>query len=128
MLSQIERFENLGDNCEFAFFLRSSGVEEGSLFRWTLVKNYWSLLNLLQSDFQGLFDFDNLKLSWQDMVLDTKYDLCFHTKMYSENVDGEWIWKQNKEELHEIYLEEMNKIKYLVSKFKSSLKNKDRIF
>lgn len=128
MISHIDRFENLGDNCEFAFYLRSSGVDEGSLFRWTLVKNYWSLLNLLQSDFQGLFELENLKPSWHDMVLDTKYDMCFHTKMYSENQDGKWSWNQDAKSLKDIYLKEKNKISYLVSKFKTSLANKDRIF
>ncbi len=128
MLNHIERFENLGDNCEFAFYLRSSGVDEGSLFRWTLVKNHWSLLKLIQSDFKGLFELENLQPSWHDMVLDTKYDLCFHTKMYSENQNGKWSWNQNKKELNDIFIEEKNKISYLVSKFKSSLSNKDKIF
>ncbi|MDU7837699.1 MAG: hypothetical protein E7J63_05190 [Pantoea sp.] len=128
MFNHIDRFENLGDNCEFAFYLRFSGVDEGSLFRWTLVKNYWSLLNLIQSDFQGLFELENLRPSWHDMVLDTKYDMCFHTKMYSENKNGKWLWNQDNEELNDIFLEEKNKISYLVSKFKSSLNNKNRIF
>lgn len=128
MFNHIDRFENLGDNCEFAFYLRFSGVDEGSLFRWTLVKNYWSLLNLIQSDFQGLFELGNLRPSWHDMVLDTKYDMCFHTKMYSENKNGKWLWNQDNEELNDIFLEEKNKISYLVSKFKSSLNNKNRIF
>lgn len=128
MVSNIDRFENLGDNCEFAFYLRSSGVDEGSLFRWTLVKNYWSLLNLIQSDFQDLFEFKNLQPSWHDMVLDTKYDMCFHTKMYSENQNGKWLWNQEEKKLHDLFLEEKNKISYLVSKFKSSLASKDKIF
>ncbi|WP_313382909.1 hypothetical protein [Pantoea sp.] len=128
MSNHIDRFENLGDNCEFAFYLRFSGVDEASLFRWTLVKNYWSLLNLIQSDFQGLFELENLRPSWHDMVLDTKYDMCFHTKMYSENINGKWLWNQDNEELNDIFLEEKNKISYLVSKFKSSLTNKNRIF
>ncbi|POW55944.1 hypothetical protein C3408_16725 [Candidatus Pantoea alvi] len=62
------------------------------------------------------------------MVLDTKYDMCFHTKMYSENINGKWLWNQDNEELNDIFLEEKNKISYLVSKFKSSLTNKNRIF
>jgi len=110
MLNHIDRFENLGDNCEFAFYLRSSGVDEGSLFRWTLVKNYWSLLNLIQADFQDLFEFENLRPSWQDMVLDSKYDMCFHTKMYSENINGKWSWNQGEEELNNIFLEEKTKL------------------
>lgn len=128
MLNHIDRFENLGDNCEFAFYLRSSGVDEGSLFRWTLVKNYWSLLNLIQSDFEGLFELKNLQPSWRDMVLDTKYDMCFHTKMYSENHDGKWLWNQDTKELNDIFIEEKNKITYLVSKFKASLANENIIF
>jgi len=128
MLNHIDRFENLGDNCEFAFYLRSSGVDEGSLFRWTLVKNYWSLLNLIQSDFEGLFELKNLQPSWRDMVLDTKYDMCFHTKMYSENHDGKWLWNQDTKELNDIFIEEKNKITYLVSKFKASLANENKIF
>ena len=38
MMNNLQRFESLGDNCEFAFFLRESGYDEGSLFRWTLIK------------------------------------------------------------------------------------------
>lgn len=38
-MNKLQRFESLGDNCEFAFFLRESGYDEGSLFRWTLIKN-----------------------------------------------------------------------------------------
>lgn len=38
MINNLQRFESLGDNCEFAFFLRESGYDEGSLFRWTLIK------------------------------------------------------------------------------------------
>lgn len=26
-------FESMGDNCEFGFYLRSKGIESGSLFR-----------------------------------------------------------------------------------------------
>lgn len=46
MMNKLQRFESLGDNCEFAFFLRESGYDEGSLFRWTLIKNYHALLKL----------------------------------------------------------------------------------
>lgn len=29
MMNKLQRFESLGDNCEFAFFLRESGYDEG---------------------------------------------------------------------------------------------------
>lgn len=128
MTHDLDRFENLRDNCEFAFYLRDAGLDEGSLFRWTLVRNYWSLLRLLQSDFKDLFIFDNLQPSWQDMVLDKNYDFCFHTKMFSENHDGKWLWQQDTQELHNIYQHEREKVSYLVSKLKKSLENEKRIF
>lgn len=55
MINNLQRFESLGDNCEFAFFLRESGYDEGSLFRWTLIKNYHALLKLIESDFADLY-------------------------------------------------------------------------
>ncbi|SEQ10458.1 hypothetical protein SAMN05216522_101208 [Rosenbergiella nectarea] len=128
MNDEIGRFESLGDNCEFAFYLRSSGMDVGSLFRWTLIKNYWSLLKLLETDFQCLYEFENLQPSWQDMVIDTKFDLGFHTKMYSELIDEKWVWTKTQSELSEIYAEEKGKINYLIKKFKLSLANKDKIF
>ena len=53
-------FESLGDNCEFAFYLRDQGVDNGSLFRWALIKDYSSLLALLKSNLNGIYEHDNL--------------------------------------------------------------------
>lgn len=128
MLNKMNRFESIGDNCEFAFYLRSLGVDDGSLFRWTLIQNYQSLLTLLESGFEDLFSFENLKPSWQDMVVDSKYNICFHTKMYSDNLDGKWIWSKQEKERRDIYLIEKNKINYLIEKFKKSLSNQEKIF
>uniref|UniRef100_UPI001F4E9A44 hypothetical protein n=1 Tax=Rosenbergiella epipactidis TaxID=1544694 RepID=UPI001F4E9A44 len=76
MFDKINRFESIGDNCEFAFYLRSSGVDVGSLFRWTLIKNYQSLLTLFEMDFHNLYKFENLEPSWKDMVIDNKFNIC----------------------------------------------------
>ena len=57
---KLQRFESLGDNCELLSFLRESGYDEGSLFRWTLIKNYHALLKLIESDFAGLYVYENL--------------------------------------------------------------------
>ena len=51
-MNKLQRFESLGDNCEFAFFLRASGYDEGSLFRWTLIKNYHALLGKVRISHQ----------------------------------------------------------------------------
>ena len=109
MMNKLQRFESLGDNCEFAFFLRESGYDEGSLFRWTLIKNYHALLKLIESDFADFYIYENLTPSWQDMVLDQKHDLCFHTEMYSDNINDCWSWRYSEQENNLIYKKEMDK-------------------
>ncbi|CAM6454509.1 hypothetical protein PJU52_002049 [Klebsiella michiganensis] len=128
MMNKLQRFESLGDNCEFAFFLRESGYDEGSLFRWTLIKNYHALLKLIESDFAGLYVYENLTPSWQDMVLDQQYDICFHTEMYSDNKNDSWVWRYSEQENDLIYKKEVEKINYLISKFKKSLVDGNKIF
>ena len=128
MMNKLQRFESLGDNCEFAFFLRESGYDEGSLFRWTLIKNYHALLKLIESDFAGLYVYENLTPSWQDMVLDQQYDICFHTEMYSDNKNDSWVWRYSAQENDLIYKKEVEKINYLISKFKKSLVDDNKIF
>lgn len=128
MMNKLQRFESLGDNCEFAFFLRESGYDEGSLFRWTLIKNYHALLKLIESDFAGLYVYENLTPSWQDMVLDQQYDICFHTEMYSDNKNDSWVWRYSAQENDLIYKKEVKKINYLISKFKKSLVDDNKIF
>ncbi|WP_404680762.1 hypothetical protein [Raoultella terrigena] len=127
-MNKLQRFESLGDNCEFAFFLRESGYDEGSLFRWTLIKNYHALLALIESDFSDFYIYENLIPSWQDMVLDQKHDLCFHTEMYSDNISNCWSWRYSEQENNLIYKKEMDKIKYLVDKFRKSLADENKIF
>ncbi|WP_434648733.1 hypothetical protein ACMYSM_22625 [Raoultella planticola] len=128
MMNNLQRFESLGDNCEFAFFLRESGYDEGSLFRWTLIKNYHSLLKLIESDFADFYIYENLTPSWQDMVLDQKHDICFHTEMYSDNKDECWSWRYSEQENNLIYKKEVDKINYLIDKFKRSLADENKIF
>ena len=128
MMNKLQRFESLGDNCEFAFFLRESGYDEGSLFRWTLIKNYHALLKLIESDFADFYIYENLTPSWQDMVLDQKHDLCFHTEMYSDNINDCWSWRYSEQENNIIYKKEMDKIKYLVDKFRKGLADENKIF
>ncbi|HGY5196918.1 TPA: hypothetical protein ACNV6G_001776 [Raoultella ornithinolytica] len=128
MMNNLQRFESLGDNCEFAFFLRESGYDEGSLFRWALIKNYHSLLRLIKSDFADFYIYENLTPSWQDMVLDQKHDICFHTEMYSDNKDERWSWRYSEQENNLIYKKEMDKINYLIDKFKKSLADENKIF
>ncbi|CCG87464.1 DUF1796 family putative cysteine peptidase [Erwinia piriflorinigrans] len=128
MNSSYERFESLGDNCEFSFFLRDQGIDNGSLFKWTLIKNYNSLLNLVKNDFKNLYQLENLEPSWSDMVLDKENDICFHTEMFSDQVNGEWTWRYSSDKNKEIHNNETQKINYLIEKIRKSIVNEEKIF
>ncbi|WP_261797592.1 hypothetical protein, partial [Klebsiella pneumoniae] len=61
-------------------------------------------------------------------VLDQRHDICFHTEMYSDNKDDGWVWRYSEEENDLIYTREMDKINYLINKFKNSLADENKIF
>lgn len=130
MMNKLESivFESLGDNCEFAFYLRDQGVDNGSLFRWALIKDYSSLLALLKSNFNGIYEHDNLEPSWRDMVRDKSCDICFHTELYSHQEDGVWVFNESKTVREDTYKKEKQKIDYLVDKFRSSMHSPNTIF
>lgn len=61
-------------------------------------------------------------------MLDQKHDLCFHTGMYSDNINDCWSWRYSEQENNLIYKKEMDKIKYLTDKFRKSLADENKIF
>lgn len=128
MNNKYDEFESIGDNCEFAFFLRESGCDDGSMFRWTLIKNYESFLNLLNNDFKNIYKYENLVPSWQDMVLDKSCNICFHTTMYSDNISDRWQWRFSEEKNREIHGNELEKIEYLIDKFKKGVSSGNKTY
>ncbi|WP_241569917.1 hypothetical protein [Rosenbergiella collisarenosi] len=128
MITDIERFESLGDNCEFGFFLRDKGIEKSSLFRWTLTHDINNLEYIFSKNFEDLYLFENLEPAWQNMVLDKKYGLSFHTEMYSVNNEGIWEWKFDAEENLKIYSKEKEKIKYFLEELRRSIMDDKKIF
>ncbi|CAI0842273.1 MULTISPECIES: hypothetical protein [Serratia] len=121
-------FENMGDNCEFGFYLRSKGIENGSLFRWSLIKDHQDVLKLLSTDFDGFYQLHNLQPTWSNMLVDNANGVIFHTELYSQQIDGKWFFEDNDEKIKEKYLIEKEKIDYLVRKFKASLKEGNKVF
>ncbi|WP_454877810.1 hypothetical protein [Serratia inhibens] len=124
----LERFESMGDNCEFGFYLRSKGLENGSLFRWSLIKDHQDLLNLVTGDFVNFYQFDNLQPTWSNMLVDKDNGIIFHTDLYSSQIDNNWVFDDAENERKEKYLIEKNKIDYLVKKFLGGLQNNKKIF
>jgi len=49
----LQRFESLGENCEFGFLLRHHQVASGGFFRWAFTPLH-SLIRILAADFEGV--------------------------------------------------------------------------
>ena len=126
----IDHFESLGDNCEFGFLQRALGSEEGSLFRWAFVTDFSDLINLINNDFVDFYQFENLVATSESMVLDRGTGLHFHTEMYSSRDPASGLWEFNDSlaDRRKIYDSEISKVRYLVEKFRRSMKTEDRIF
>ncbi|MFT8516306.1 MAG: hypothetical protein ABF533_10685 [Acetobacter persici] len=118
-----ERFENIGDNCEFGFVKRALGDENGGLLRWAR-SSPQALIKGLNQRFEGLYAFENLSPFWDNVTQDTLYGFCFHTHMLSKN--GQWC--ESEERRRELYRPEKEKIDYLVEKFMQRLADPSVIF
>lgn len=119
---QLERFESLGDNCEFGFFERFHGREVGSLLRWAVTPPE-SLAKAIRSGFSGIYDFEYLMPNTDGMVRDTRSGIAFHSRMASKDN----VFLANDQDRYEIFKGEQEKINYLTAKILDSL-SKDKIF
>ncbi|WP_440659149.1 class I SAM-dependent methyltransferase [Ensifer adhaerens] len=79
----VQRFESLGDNCELGMVKRKAGDEESGLLRWAFTPRFPLLLRAFESKFADVFNFENLRPWTDDMVMDRKYDIAFHSNMKS---------------------------------------------
>jgi hypothetical protein len=113
----LERFESIGDNCEFGFVQRANGYEDGGLLRWA-ISPLDKLIFCLDTGFDNFYLFENLEPSAPDMVRDSGTGLIFHTKMRS--VEGEFVLSVGRR--REIYTEERKKMYYLLDKFRQKLR------
>jgi len=121
-IAAVERFENVGINCEFGFVQRALGCEAGGLLRWAFCPPA-SLLKLFERDFAGLFLFENLMPDF-DMVRDAAYDIAFHTRMKSDSVG----WLHDEDTRRAIHAEEVAKVAHLLEKFRGRLQDPDVVF
>ncbi|GLQ36696.1 hypothetical protein GCM10007908_03160 [Rhizobium albus] len=121
-IAEIERFENVGINCEFGFVQRALGCEAGGLLRWAFCPPA-SLLKLFEQDFADLFLFENLMPDF-DMVRDAAYDIAFHTRMKSDS--GGWL--HDEDTRRAIHAEEAAKVAHLLDKFRERLQDPAAVF
>jgi hypothetical protein len=109
----LQRFESLGDNCEFGFVQRANGYEDGALLRWS-ISPLDKLILCLDNNFKDFYVFDNLEPSAPDMVRDTGTGLMFHTQMHS--IDGRFVLGDAVRQ--DIYAKEKSKMDHLLDKFR----------
>jgi hypothetical protein len=109
----LQRFESLGDNCEFGFVQRANGYEDGGLFRWS-ISPLEKLILCLDANFKDFYLFDNLQPSAPDMVCDSATGLMFHTQMHS--IDGQFVLDHGAR--REIFAREKSKMDHLLYKFR----------
>jgi hypothetical protein len=113
----LQRFESLGDNCEFGFVQRANGYEDGGLLRWT-ISPLDKLILCLDTNFKDFYLFENLEPSAPDMVRDTGTGLMFHTQMHS--IDGRFVLGEDAR--REIYTKEKSKMDHLLDKFQRRIR------
>lgn len=119
----LSRVVSLGDNCEFAFLQQAYGKDnESSLLRWSYLKPDM-LINALESNFEGIFEFENLTPYASTMVKDSRYGIAFHTKMKS--LKGEFI--DSEDDRRAIHAHEFEKHKVLRARLLKLL-TEDRLF
>jgi hypothetical protein len=122
-IAVLQRFESLGDNCEFGFVQRANGYEAGGLLRWS-ISPLDKLTLCLDTNFQDFYSFENLEPSAPDMVRDIATGLMFHTAMRS--VEGRFLLGE--ERRREIYTEERKKMYYMLDKLIHRLHQSGTIF
>jgi hypothetical protein len=116
----LDLVESIGNNCELGFVLRKNKHEGGSVFRWVAVDPERAI-QLIQDDFAGMFLFENLVPNPGGMVLDTRSNAAFHSKMKSISIGGKLEFIANEEERRNLYEVERQKFEYLVKKFHDRL-------
>lgn len=124
----LSRFESLGDNCEFGFFLRQAGDERSSFFRWVSVQDYSKVVLFLRNGLSTPFNLYHL-LPLQDyMVQTSKYKFGYHSEMQSDFVDGKREFCVTNARKKAVYLHEINKINHLRAKLLKTLQEEEKIF
>ncbi|NRP21078.1 hypothetical protein LPJGGPFB_04337 [Ensifer adhaerens] len=127
-IALLQRFESLGDNCELGMVKRKAGNEESGLLRWAFTPRFPLLLRAFESKFANIFDFENLKPWTDDMVIDRRYDIAFHSNMKSVALEGTRQFTLSGAPLRECYEQDRLAILKLRDRLLAALEAGDRTF
>jgi len=127
-LELVKNFESLGDNCEIGVVKKKFNDDTGGLLRWAFSSDFSLLLDALNNRFQGLYQFENLRPWSEQMVLDIKYNIAFHSHIHSVETNNAYIFKDSKEQRIKIYHPEFSKIQSLRDRLINNLETASKIF
>ncbi len=124
----VDRFENLGDNCEFGFVQRYFGREPLDLLRWA-GSSLPGLTRAFQADFADLYRLEDLQPVTANLVCDGKYDLRFHTALpIDRRESGGFAFALQGEALAEAHRKEQRHVAFLRDKFLDALADGEKIY
>lgn len=118
--NRLNFIEGLGNNCELGFVLRKMGHERGFYFRSVAARTA-SVSQIIEQDFDGAYQFDNLLPHPGDMVMDTAFGAAYHGRMPSRDVSGELSFSDDDAARRATHAQDCGKIKHLVSRFRQNL-------
>ena len=126
---EVQAFESLGQNCEFAFVQHGNEFGEGNLLSWALVEGgIPGLVKLLNQDFAGLFARDALEpLIGGALLKDKQYQIAFHSSLVARHENGTRVPTPETEQ-DAIYAQEASKHVYLINKMRRQLTEGGRIW
>ena len=122
-----ERFESIGDNCEFGFVQRHHGVEPSGLLRWARAP-LPGVLGGLRAGFADICRFEDLLPYASDMVADRKYGIAFHSTIRCAGEPGHPVWAQDEEERRRLHQAEIGKFLHLRDNTLAALRSASKIF
>ncbi|OMQ44918.1 hypothetical protein [Ensifer sp. 1H6] len=128
-MQYLSQFESIGDNCEFGLMQHAHGIYDGGLLKWSKINDVEHLIELLKNDFRHAFRYENLAPVHDDMVIDLRSQILFHSKLGSTSHGGVRIWNERREsDRRTIFNKEQAKHKHLLRKFRDTAARGQRIF
>lgn len=125
----MSQFESLGDNCEFGLLQRAHGFDYSNILRWSFVFDNESLLQLIDCEFKGAFQFEHLTpRGGGNMVNNNVHRIAFHSALHSKQHGHDWHFIATEEERRRIHEAETSKIKHLIEKTVRNFRSANRVF
>jgi tetratricopeptide (TPR) repeat protein len=126
-LGKFDQYISLGFNCEAGLQFQRIGWNQSSFFRFTLAP-FEALCALLQNDFAGIYQRENLVPCDEDMVTDLGTGIGFHSRMRSvvDSATNRYRFEPNPD-LVEIHRAEAEKASYLAEKWRQQARSAMRI-